>query len=135
MASVQDFFDSYREAFERYDVDAVADHFTFPLHIAGDSDPVDIRCVVARDEWLETLTMLLDLYRGFGVTTAAVLDSNTTSLSDRIAQAAMHWSLRNSTDEEIYDFHGVYTLVAVDGVFHIAAIAHDELGKIMEKLS
>lgn len=135
MSSVQDFFDSYREAFESFDVDAIAGHFTFPLQIAGDSDPVDLRCVDGRDEWLETLTMLLDLYRGFGVTTAAVLESTITSLSDRIAHAGMHWSLRNSSDEEVYDFHGVYTLVVVDGDFRIAAIAHDELGKIMAKLS
>ena len=135
MPSVSDFFDSYREAFERFDVDAVADHFTFPLQVAGDSEPVDLRCVATRDEWLETLTMLIDLYKGFGVTTATIVRSTVTSLTDRIAHAAMHWSLRDGSDQEVYDFNGVYTLVAVDGEFRVAAIAHDELGKIMAKLA
>ena len=135
MPSVSDFFDSYREAFERFDVSAVADHFTFPLQVAGDSEPVDLRCVASRDEWLETLTMLIDLYKGFGVTTATVLESTVTTLSDRIAHAAMHWSLRDGSGQEIYDFNGVYTMVAVEGEFRVAAIAHDELGKIMAKLS
>ena len=135
MPSISDFFDSYRQAFERFDVDAIADHFTFPLQVAGDSEPVDLRCVESRDEWLETLTMLIDLYKGFGVTTATVLESTVTTLSDRIAHAAMHWSLRDGSDQEVYDFKGVYTLVAVGGDLRVAAIAHDELGKIMDKLA
>lgn len=135
MPSVSDFFDSYRRAFERFDVDAIAGHFTFPLHVAGDSDPVDLRCVASRDEWLETLTMLIDLYKGFEVKTATVLESTIVALSDRIAHATMHWSLRDGLDQEIYDFRGVYTLVAIDGDFRVAAIAHDELGKIMAKLA
>ena len=134
MLSVSDFFDSYREAFERFDAAAVADHFTFPLQVAGDSEPVDLRCVGSRDEWLETLTMLMDLYKGFGVTTATIQESSMTTLSDRIAHVAMHWSLRDGSGHEIYDFNGVYTLVACAGEFRVAAIAHDELGKIMAKL-
>jgi hypothetical protein len=135
MPSAPDFFDSYVKAFERFDVGAIADHFTFPLQVAGDSEPVDLRCVADRDEWLETLTMLIDLYKGFGVQTAAVLESTVTALSDRITHAGMHWSLRDESDQEVYDFHGVYTLIVVDGDLRIAAIAHDELGKIMAKLA
>lgn len=135
MPSVSDFFDSYRRAFERFDVGAIADHFTFPLQVAGDSEPVDLRCVASRDEWLETLTMLIDLYKGFEVKTATVLESTIAALSDRIVHATMHWSLRDGSDQEVYDFKGVYTLVAVGVDFRIAAIAHDELGKIMAKLA
>lgn len=132
---VVSFFDSYRAAFERFDVEAIADHFAFPLHIVGESKPVDLRCVGSREEWLETLAMLLDLYRGFGVTTAEVLHSSMMELSEHVAQAVMHWSLRTGSDDEIYDFHGIYTLVEVDGDYRIAAIAHDELGEITAKLA
>jgi hypothetical protein len=131
---VEDFFARYRADFERFDADAVAGHFAFPLHVTGDADPVDVRSVASKEEWLETLTMLLDLYRGFGVTSAVVLDSTTTSLSERIHQATMHWSLRDGSDVEIYDFHGIYTLIERDGHLRITAIAHDELGKILAKL-
>ena len=128
------FFAAYTADFERYDANAVAEHFSFPLLVTGDADPVDVRSVADKEEWMETLTMLLDLYRGFGVATATVLDSSTTSISDRVHQATVHWSLRDGSDQEIYDFHGTYTLIERDGRLRIAAIAHNELGKILSKL-
>lgn len=129
------FFDAYRADFESFDAEAIASHFAFPLHVVGDGDPVDVRSVADKDEWLETLTMLLDLYRGFGVTTAVVLDSSAVAIAERVHQASMHWSLRDASDDEVYDFHAVYTLIEREGGLRIAAIAHDELGKIMAKLA
>lgn len=129
------FFDSYVAAFERFDGDAVADHFHFPLHVTGHGDPVDVRSVPDRAAWMETLNMLLDVYRGFGVTTAHTLERSTVALSDRVLQVAVHWSLRDGADREVYDFNGVYTLVRDGDTWRVTAVAHDELPKIMERLS
>ena len=129
------FFESYRHDFERFDVDAIASHFGFPCHVTGDGDAVDLRCVSDREEWLGTLTMLLDLYRKFGVRTANIISATTTAISDRVLQASMHWSLRNAADEEIYDFRALYTLAEIEGELRIVGIAHDEVPKIMALLA
>ena len=130
----EEFFQSYIEVFEKFDAEGIADHFTFPLHVTGESDPVDVRSVASREEWLETLQTLLELYKGFGVATAEVLDTTTTVISDRVLQVARHWSVRSGSGEEIYDFNGIYTLVDKDGGLRITAIVHDELPKIVAKL-
>ncbi|HEY7875790.1 MAG TPA: hypothetical protein VIG64_11785 [Actinomycetota bacterium] len=131
----QDFLDDYRSVFEQFDADAVAERFAYPCLIVGDGDPVDLRAVGSHAEWVEQLKMLMDIYKGFGVRTAAVLDSNAMSVTPRVIQVAIHWSLRDADDREVYDFHAVYTLVEREGALRIAAIAHDELPQIMALLS
>jgi hypothetical protein len=130
-----EFLSDYRSAFERFDARSVADRFVYPCSIVGDADPVDVRSVATHDEWVGQLEMLLDAYRRFGVRSARVLDSATTSLTPRILQVAVHWSLRDAADQEVYDFRALYMLVEEDGALRIAAIAHDELPKIMRLLS
>ena len=39
-AAVRAFLESYRDAFERLDAAAIADHFAYPSHITGDADEV-----------------------------------------------------------------------------------------------
>jgi hypothetical protein len=37
---VRAFLESYRDAFERLDAAAIADHFAYPSHITGDADEI-----------------------------------------------------------------------------------------------
>lgn len=129
------FLDEYREVFESFDAEAVADHFAYPCLIVGDNDPVDLRAVEDRTSWVAQLEGLMDVYRGAGIRRAEVLDSSSSLLTPRALQVLVHWSLRGEADSEIYDFHAAYTLVEDGGSLRIAAIVHDELPKIMELLS
>lgn len=130
-----EFLEDYRTTFESFDAGAVAERFAYPCLIAGDADPVDLRVVEDRAAWTAQLEGLMEIYKGFGVRRARVLSSSTSSLTPRVLQVLVHWSLRGDGDREVYDFHAAYTLVDLGGVPRIAAIAHDELPKIMALLS
>jgi hypothetical protein len=38
VSAVRSFLESYRDAFERLDAAAIADHYAYPSHITGDAD-------------------------------------------------------------------------------------------------
>jgi hypothetical protein len=129
------FFESYVAAFERFAADEVAEHFTFPLLVTGEGDTVDVRCVADAEEWNGTISLLFDLYRGFGVRTAKPMEMTTVDISPNVMQVAVHWLLLSTEDEEIYRFDGVYTLIRTADTWRVTAIAHNELPRITERLA
>jgi hypothetical protein len=124
---VTDFFDSYREAFERLDADAIAGHFAFPCHVASDASEVGVTVADTREEWTEVVERLVGMYRAIGVRSARVLEVRISELSPRLAQAVVHWELHDGDGRALYDFDAAYTLAEVDGAFRAAALAHNEM--------
>ncbi len=47
----REFFGEYRAAFARYDAEALADLFAFPLHVVSDSEEVTPTSVASRRDW------------------------------------------------------------------------------------
>lgn len=125
------FFDSYLTAFEALDPGAIAEHFTFPLHLTGDGDDVDVKSVPDAETWRGELGGLVSFYRDMGVVSARMLESSSTELSPHVEHAFVHWQLRDAGGGDLYDFHAVYTLVEVAGATKVAAIAHDELPRAL----
>ena len=126
-ASMSDFFDSYRGAFERQDAAAIADHFAYPGHVTSDAGEIVLVPITNRQEWIGKVEQLLGMYRAIGVGTARVLDLALTEISPHLLQAQIHWALQTSAGERLYDFEAIYTLAQTAGAFHITAIAHNEM--------
>jgi uncharacterized NTF2-like protein DUF6841 len=132
---VNAFFDSYRAAFERSDVSAIADHFAFPLHITSDTGEIALRTIPTRQDWIGMLQQLVAMYRAIGFSFARALNLVALELSSRLVQAVVHWSLLNSAGETLYDFNAAYSLATIDGVIRITAISHNEIPKYRECLA
>ncbi len=126
-STISAFFDPYRAAFERQDAAAIADHFAYPGHVTSDAGEIVLVPITSRQEWVGKLEQLLGMYRAIGVATAHVLDLMVTHISPRLAQAHVHWALKNAAGERLYDFDAIYTLAYIGEEFHITAIAHAEM--------
>lgn len=134
-ADVAAFFDSYRRAFERYDVGAVAGHFAFPVHIAGDAAEVSVRVVPTRDDWLPQLDRLLGMYRALGVHSARLLESSAHEISEHLVLVTARWALADAAARPLYQFGAAYTLARTDRNLRIVALAHDELPQYQAALA
>lgn len=133
---IDGFFESYRRAFERLDAPAIADHYAYPLHIAGDmGSEVDLTTIAHRKDWIEQIERLLDMYRAIDFSSARILGSKTTQLSSLLAQTAVRWGLYDGGNHLLYDFEAVYTLVTVSGNLRIAAISHNEMLRSRESIA
>ena len=134
-SDIQTFFDSYRAAFERRDTAAIAGHFGFPLHVAGDSSEVTVVSIPSVEAWIPQLERLLALYAQLDVKTAKIRDARTTRFSPRLSQAAIGWALENSAGKAIYEFDAGYTLVATGDALKITAIVHNEQLRAREAMA
>jgi len=134
-ADVADFFDSYRRAFERYDVEAVADHFGYPIHVTSDADVVTLRAVATRQEWMTQVDRLLGMYRVLGVHSAQMLESSANALSEHLVLATARWVLADAEAHPLYQFSVAYTLARIGGIVQIVALAHDELPRYQAALA
>ena len=133
-ADIQAFFDSYRNAFERREPAAIADHFRFPLHVTGDAGEVTAVSIPSVEAWIPQLERLLTVYKQLDVKTAQMVEVRITRFSPRLAQAAVHWALESSTAKTIYEFDATYTLAGTGASQKITAIAHNEQLRAKEML-
>jgi len=133
--SVKDFFESYRAAFEALNTAAIADLFTYPLHITSDTGEISLTVIETRDDWIEQVDQLLNMYRTIGFASARILELAATGLSPRLAQAVVHWGLYDGGGSILYDFKAMYTMVMIQDNLCIAAISHDEISKVQAFLS
>jgi hypothetical protein len=134
-AEVDAFFGSYREAFERFDVSAVADHFSYPVHTTSEAGKTPVISVSSREEWIGRVNQLLGAYQQIGVASAQAVSTTVLELSPRLYQAALRWALHSANGEVLYRFDAVYTLAKIDGSLTIAAVAHNELPRLQAWLA
>ena len=78
-------------------------------------------------DWRGTIERLLARYQALGVGTAEPQNVEVVSVSERLAQASVHWALSDHDGRALYDFQTLYTLVSDGARWRIVAIAHDEL--------
>ena len=133
--SVQQFFQSYRRAFEQYDADGIGELFAYPGLVISDDDEVDLTPVAIRREWVRNLEHLLGTYRRIRFASARILELAAAELSPRLHQAVVHWELYDDADRTLYDFQATYTLAEAGGGLRIAAVAHNELPRLRARLA
>ena len=132
---VEAFFASYRAAFERSDVEAIAGHFGDSVHIASDTGS-GVRLEVATGpRWRATVEQLVWLYRTLDVGRAEIRALKTIGLSPRLAQASVEWALFDRRGDALYEFRALYTLAGEGPSCRIVAIAHDELPQSRQYLT
>ena len=125
--AVEPFFASYREAFERGDAAAIAEHFGESVHVASDTG-LGVRLELATGaEWRAGIDRLVALYRALDVGTAEPRNLKVVGLSERLAQASVRWALFDRRGRALYEFGALYTLAREGAGWRIVAIAHDEV--------
>jgi hypothetical protein len=124
---VEAFFESYAAAFVRQDAPAVAELFTYPLHVASDTGGTVHLQTATAEAWPETLAQLLAMYRAIDVGAARVSALTIHALSPRLVHARVVWSLHARAGRPLYEFTALYTLAWHESSFRVAAIAHDEI--------
>lgn len=134
-STVEQFLDEYRQAFERFDVPAVAAFFAFPCHVTADAADVIIVSVATLDAWLPQIERIVGAYRVLGVASATIADLQVVAVTPRIAQATVNWALVDAHGRDVYDFHASYTLADLGAGPRITAIAHDETPRLVAALA
>jgi hypothetical protein len=129
-ANVQGFLDAYRAAFETCDAAAIAGLFSYPCQITGGDHEITVTTIPNREVSVAQIERLVAAYRAIGVRSAEVLELHVVELTPRLAQAAVHWGLRDQEGETIYDFDASYTLADLGEGMRIAAIAHNETPRL-----
>ena len=111
---VQAFLETYREAFDRLDGDAVADLWHTPSGITGRRDGASLPALT----WWTTDTPMRDnhralcnLYRGNGYRRAEFEMIDCVSLGADHAFANLHWTLWREDNSLLQAFHTGYNLM------------------------
>ncbi len=130
MTALKAFLDEYRATFTRFDLDALAELFAFPLQIVSATDDAPVISVSTRDEWPAVLRGLFGAYRALGIVDAEPLEMEITELAPKVGTVRVHWQLQRDDGSAVYDVTAVYTVVEVEGARRIVAIAHNELPEL-----
>ena len=77
------------------------------------------------------ITRFLSLYRKAGVSGGAILRCVPTFLSPRLASARIRWRVDGEDGSALYEFDSVYSLVKPADAWRIAAIAHNEMPRLL----
>src|SRR6202011_3792711 len=96
-AEVEEFFGSYRQAFERQDAASIADHFAYPAHVTSDVGTVALVAVTSKAEWSSKVEDLLRMYENIGFHSATILEVAVTELSSLLVQGRVHWALNDAS--------------------------------------
>lgn len=130
-AAIGAFIERYRTTFASFDVEAIGACFAFPLQVTGEGGAVAVVSVPVVEAWLPQLERIAGAYRALGVTGAEVAELRAIEVTQGIAHAVVHWSLRRADGSEVYGFTASYTLADLPDGTRIVAIAHDESPKLM----
>jgi hypothetical protein len=129
-SSIQAFFDTYRAAFEAFDVAAIADLFSYPCQITSGDPEIAVTTIGGREVWVAQIERLVTAYRAIGIQSAEALELRVVELTSRLAQATVHWGVCDQEGETIYDFDASYTLADFGQGIRITAVAHNETSRL-----
>jgi hypothetical protein len=130
-----EFFAGYAAAFSTYDAEMIAEHFTYPLHVASETGTEPTITTAGRVEWRSVLEHLLGAYRALGVTGAHKRIVHVSVLGPSVQLAAVAWTLLRADGSAAYEFEAAYTLVVSQGRLRICAIAHNEQPRLQAALN
>jgi len=132
VSAVRALLESYRDAFERLDAAAIADHFACPSHIAGDADEIALLQLSNRQDCLAAVEKVLAMHRQLEAPSGSIRDLSIVELSPRLTQASLTMEVHRRTGGMLYHFEAVYTLAQTRGGWRIAAIAHNQIPRLLK---
>ncbi len=104
---VTDFFEQYRDAFNRLDGDAVANLFCVPSGIVSDRG---LTAWQSREPIAENMVALCALYRANGYKQANFAPNHFISQGTDFAVADVAWTIEREAGAEPWHFHTTYNL-------------------------
>jgi ketosteroid isomerase-like protein len=131
-AAVRALLESYRDAFERLDAAAIADHFAYPSHITGDADEIALMQLSNRQDCLAAVEKVLAMHRELEAPSGSIRDLSIVELSPRLTHASLRMEVHGRAGEALYDFEAAYTLAETRSGWRIAAIAHNQIPRLLE---
>jgi hypothetical protein len=132
VSAVRAFLECYRDAFERLDADAIADHFAYPSHITGDADEIALLQLSNRQDCLAAVERVVAMHRQLEAPSGSIRDLSIVELSPRLTQASLTMEVHRRTGGMLYDFEAVYTLAETRTGWRIAAIAHNQIPRLLK---
>lgn len=134
-STVQGFLDTYRRAFESFNVPAIVDQFSYPCQITSDAGEITVTVVPTREACVPPIERLIAAYRAIGFRTAEAADLRSIELTPGLAVAAVRWSLVDREGQRLYEFDAAYTLADRGEGLRIVAIAHNEAPRLNELIA
>jgi hypothetical protein len=129
--AVRELLESYLGAFERLDAAAIAEHFAYPSHISSDADDVALLQLSNRQDCLAAVEKVVAMHRELAAPSGSIRDLSITGLSPRLAQASLRMEVNARAGGMLYDFEAFYTLVETPAGWRIAAIAHNQIPRLV----
>ena len=130
LEETQAFFESYRDAFNRLDGNAVADLWHTQSGITDSAGPDATACLTW---WPDDAPMranhvaLCDVYRGHNYGRAEFMIEQHLPLGQHHAFAHLHWTLQRRDGSLLQQFHTGYQLLrTAQGLRVLLAVAHQE---------
>ncbi len=113
---VSNFFEQYRDAFDRLDGDAIADLFCVPSGIVSDRG---LTAWQSREPIVENMVALCALYRKNGYKCAHFEPNHFISQGSDFAVADIEWTIEREADAEPWHFHTTYNLRRTDAGWRV----------------
>ena len=121
---VTDFFEQYREAFNRLDGDAIANLYCIPSGIVSDRG---LTAWQSREPIAENMVALCALYRSNGYKRASFEASHFIAQGPDFAVADIAWTIEREAGAEPWHFHTTYNLRrTADGWRVVLCTAYEE---------
>jgi ketosteroid isomerase-like protein len=121
---VTDFFEQYREAFNRLDGDAIADLYCVPSGIVSDRG---LTAWQSREPIAENMVALCALYRSNGYKGASFEPSRFIAQGHDFGVADIAWTIEREAGAEPWHFHTTYNLRrTADGWRVVLCTAYEE---------
>ncbi|MEM9300686.1 MAG: hypothetical protein AAGE01_01165 [Pseudomonadota bacterium] len=116
------FLDSYRQAFDAFDADAIAAHYHFPSILAS----IDgTQAFLSREDAVARFTRVCDHHRRLGYHHASCDNVRSEELADNLWRLTVDWRFHSAAGNEILAFSCSYELGDYgDGPRVTAAIVH-----------
>jgi hypothetical protein len=128
---IEAFVESYRCAFEAYDVPEILRHFVFPCHIVSDADAVALMPLASEAECRQGVERVLALHREIGMRTGRARKRELHEFSPHLMGMSLDYVFCDAAGRDLYDFQGFYTLVRGDDGWRIAAISHNQIPRLL----
>jgi hypothetical protein len=130
---IESFFQSYVQAFERFDVDALAAHLAYPCQSVADTRSAPT-VFGSPDDYRTGIEPLISAYRKLGVAQGRIRRLQVSSLAPSLAVCSVEWDINRADGSPLYQHEAVYTLTRHTGSWAIATIAFNELSRIQALL-
>ncbi len=131
MTDLEYALDAYFAAYQRENLDEILDWFLLPCHFVSDADTVALTPLATREACRAGVEKVLGWHRDLGVKRRRIVKQLIIELSPRISCVDVTVDLEDDGGVKLYDFEAVYTFVRSGLDWRVAAIAHNQIPRLL----